>query len=518
MTLVNLFEGETFAGKYKVLHCIATGGMGAVYEVVHINTNGHHALKVMKPEISNKEDLRERFKREAQVPAQIKSKHVVKVDDAGVDEKTQMLFLVMELLQGQDLGKRLKQATRFPFSVTVEYLRQTAKALDKAHAAHIVHRDLKPDNLFLCESDDEPPYIKVLDFGIAKFMAEQGVQANQTQALGTPLYMAPEQSVLGSAVSPATDIYALGMMAYTLLVGIPYWEDEREKSTHFAAFFMATMQGPQEAPTMRAARREVVLPQSFDSWFAQATSKAQDQRFRSASVAVKGLTTALGLPEPVNLGEQTAESTGMYVISSLTGQSVPSQIASGQTTPSPVSSGQTWPSRTGSESQTGTVVLDESTSTSGSGFGLSSSKPAMSTGATGLGQTRPSESLAMPAHSRSKGAIMAIALIACVVGIGAAMVLLKSTTARTNTAAVSPQPLAQAVEALIASVPTTTPQPIENAEPMVEFPKADPSKPANSNVLAPSSPPIPPTTPRVNPSIRPTGKTGLGAPCPPNCR
>lgn len=489
MTLVNLFEGEMFAGKYRVLNCFATGGMGAVYEVVHINTNCHHALKVMKPEIINKEDLRERFKREARVPAKINSKHVVKVDDAGVDEKTQMLFLVMELLQGQDLGKRLSRTGKFSFKETIEYLWQTAKALDKAHKANIVHRDLKPDNLFLCESDDEPPHIKVLDFGIAKFMAEEGAQANTTQAVGTPLYMAPEQSVLGSAVSPATDIYALGMMAYTLLVGVPYWEDERQQATHFAAFFMATINGPQEAPTQRASRRGVVLPAAFDEWFAQATSSAQEQRFRSASVAIKALAIALGLPEPQGLGSQTTESTGVYAISSLTSPTSPTPTSSGQTTPGPVSSGQTWPNRTSSEPQTGTVLLDECASTSGNGPGLSSSQPRMSTGPSGLSQTRPSESSATPMRKSPKSAIVTIALAACAIAIGITVVVLKNTGARANAMAESPQASAQSVKPEVLpteSITTPTTDPVASAvkKEHVEPPDTRPESIADAGVEA----------------------------------
>lgn len=489
MTLVNLFEGEMFAGKYRVLNCFATGGMGAVYEVVHINTNCHHALKVMKPEIINKEDLRERFKREARVPAKIDSKYVVKVYDSGVDEKTQMLFLVMELLQGQDLGKRLSRTGKFSFKETIEYLWQTARALDKAHRANIVHRDLKPDNLFLCESDDEPPYIKVLDFGIAKFMAEQGAEANMTQAVGTPLYMAPEQLAVGSAISPATDIYALGMMAYTLLVGVPYWADEQQQPTHLYAFFLATIKGPQEAPTRRARRRDVVLPAAFDEWFAQATSSAQEQRFRSASVAVKGLAIALGLPEPQGLGSQTTESTGVYAISSLTSPSSPTPTSSGQTTPGPVSSGQTWPNRTSSEPQTGTVLLDECASTSGNGPGLSSSQPRMSTGPSGLSQTRPSESSAIPTRKSPKSAIVALALAACAIAIGVTVVVLKNTTVPTNALAAAQLPSAQSVKPEVLptesiTTPTTTPVASAVNKEHVEPPDTPPESTVDAGVDA----------------------------------
>lgn len=484
MTLVNLLEGEMFGGKYKVLRCFATGGMGAVYEVVHINTNCHHALKVMKPEFVNKDDLRERFKREAKVPAIIKSKYVVKVDDAGVDEKTQMLFLVMELLQGEDLGKRLKHQKRFQFNEAVNYLWQTAKALDKAHKVNIVHRDLKPDNLFLCEDDEGLAQIKVLDFGIAKFMAEGGQQANMTQAVGTPLYMAPEQSLLGSGVSPATDIYALGMMAYTLLVGVPYWNDEQQQAHHFGAFFMATMQGPQEAPTERAKREGVVLPSEFNSWFQGATAREQERRFQSASEAVQNLARVLGVPETMYSMWQRTESTGVHALGSLIQQPQPGQTYPGQTTPAPSSSGKTWPSRTGSEVQTGTVVLEECASTSGNGFGLVSSQPRMSVRASGLVRTQPSESQAMPKPQKGRGVLVVIAFAACAMSIGAAVGFSRNAKPK--------------IEPLALAITTTSAPSTGDSKATTEIRGAPPPASSTSTILA--SPSAALSTPEPSPS------------------
>ncbi len=252
MSVVTLNEGALFAGRYRVIRCMAAGGMGAVYEVLHLETERRRALKVMLPHLVQSDELRERFRREARVAAQIESAFIVDVFDAGIDEATQMPFLVMELLRGEELGKRLKRVGRFGFEETVGYLWQTALALDKTHRAHIVHRDLKPENLFLCEQDDGPPRVKVLDFGIAKLVAEGGTQANATRSIGTPLYMASEQFKSGSKVSPATDIYSLGMMAYTMLVGAPYWGEEQNADGNVFAFVATVMNGPSEPPTARA--------------------------------------------------------------------------------------------------------------------------------------------------------------------------------------------------------------------------------------------------------------------------
>ena len=150
------------------MRLIAKGGMGAVYEVVHANTGQHLALKVMLARSLLAPDLVERFRREARIHGAVKSDHVVRVVDADVAvELDDAPFLVMELLDGRDLERLC--AERSPAATEVlDWLRQLAPALDKAHQEGIVHRDLKPENIFLAEREGLPPIIKILDFGIAK--------------------------------------------------------------------------------------------------------------------------------------------------------------------------------------------------------------------------------------------------------------------------------------------------------------------------------------------------------------
>jgi eukaryotic-like serine/threonine-protein kinase len=290
-----LVDGTLFAGRYRVLRCIAAGGMGAVYEVLHVETDRRRALKVMLPEAFAKADMRERFKREAKIAANIDSEHIVDVFDAGIDDATGMPFLVMELLRGEEIGKRLKRVGRFSPAEVLTYLRQTAHALDRTHRASIVHRDLKPGNLFLAERDDAPPRIKVLDFGIAKLVAEASAESGRTQeGLGTPLYMAPEQWRADARLSQAVDLYAFGQIAYTLLAGAPYWREELKRSGNIFAFAGVAMLGIQEPPTARAARAGVTLPPAFDGWFATATALRPEDRFARASAAVEALAEVLG--------------------------------------------------------------------------------------------------------------------------------------------------------------------------------------------------------------------------------
>src|SRR5262249_8232534 len=187
---------------------------------------------------------------------------------------TQMPFLVMELLKGEDLSKHLERRGRFSFVDTVTYLHQTALALDKTHKASIVHRDLKPENLFLTEREDGSPRINVLDFGIAKVVENDGgAGAKATRAfMGTPLYMSPEQYRGDKSVSSASDVYALGMMAFTFLTGKPYWYEEATGDGNVYSFAVTAMRGPPEPATVRAERYGVTLPHAFNLWFARATN------------------------------------------------------------------------------------------------------------------------------------------------------------------------------------------------------------------------------------------------------
>jgi serine/threonine-protein kinase len=289
-------SGSIFADRYRVVRRIATGGMGAVYEVTHMTTDRHFALKVMLPEFAEEAGLRERFQHEARVTARVESEHIVDTLDAGLDAVTGNLYLVMELLRGEDLGERVKKLGRLNPADVITYLRQAASALDKTHAALIVHRDLKPENLFLTWREDGTPRLKVLDFGIAKILAESTSAKRRSAVLGTPLYMAPEQFG-GIVPSPGTDVYALGLIAYTLLVGAPYWDDEATivDNNPFAFALKASM-GPIESAVARAARRGVQLPQAFASWFAKATHREAAQRFSMASECITELAQLLTAP------------------------------------------------------------------------------------------------------------------------------------------------------------------------------------------------------------------------------
>jgi serine/threonine-protein kinase len=267
--------------------------MGAVFEVVHLETQRRRALKLMLPELLQHAELRDRFLNEAKITANVETEYIVDVSDAGIDTATGIPFLVMELLQGQDLGKLLETGPLAP-ELALTCLRQVASALDKTHRAGIVHRDLKPENLFLTQREDGSPRMKMLDFGISKVVSDAATGPGVTRGIGTPLYMAPEQ-VLAQPVSAATDLYALALITYTLLVGVPYWQSDAERFDNSISFVIHTSRGVVESASERAARVGRSLPAGFDAWFARATSLSPRNRFSSAGEQVAALGELLGI-------------------------------------------------------------------------------------------------------------------------------------------------------------------------------------------------------------------------------
>jgi serine/threonine-protein kinase len=297
-----LRPGTVFANTYEIVRPISAGGMGFVYEVVHRGTRRHRALKVMLAHIMTDPKMRERFTLEAVVGADVESEHVTEVFDAGIDPETDCPYLVMELLKGEDLGARLKRGERYSADETLLLLGQVVRALAKTHERGIIHRDLKPDNIFITRRDDGEPRIKILDFGIAKVIQKDanGPQAT-THTFGTPYYMAREQITGESAlIGPTSDLYAVAHIAFAMLTGTPYFQDEaRENAGNVLAVLLAAGKGATEPATARARRRGVELPPAFDAWFAKATNVSPAMRFATGQELIAALREVLRDPVQV---------------------------------------------------------------------------------------------------------------------------------------------------------------------------------------------------------------------------
>jgi serine/threonine protein kinase len=217
--------GEIIAGKYRIQKLIGIGGVGFVVAATHVGLDDSVALKFLKPEFAGHPEAVTRFTIEARASFKIKNEHVARVLDVDTLPNGTP-FMVMELLEGQDLRSILERHRFLPVDLAVDLALQSSEALAAAHACHIIHRDIKPENLFVTQSGEDD-HIKVLDFGISKVaLTQQPVPARKTRAtaltmmaVGTPPYMSPEQVRASNSLDARADQWSLGCVLYELLTG-----------------------------------------------------------------------------------------------------------------------------------------------------------------------------------------------------------------------------------------------------------------------------------------------------------
>ncbi len=266
-------EEPPVIGKYSLEREIARGGMGAIWVAFDGALKRRVAIKRMSAEHVQKPGARARFEREALAIAQLKNPHVVQIYDFGVDGDAP--YIVMELLDGEDLQTRLNRQRKLPVAAAIPILLQAAKGLAAAHAAGIVHRDLKPANIFLAKVDTEE-VVKVLDFGVAALSDTQGLDFHATKAgalLGTPHYMSPEQVRGAKSVDHRADLWSLGVVAYRALTGcLPF------AAEGLGDLLLEICGDPVPPPTSVAAD----LGPEVDAFFERALAKDPAARFASA--------------------------------------------------------------------------------------------------------------------------------------------------------------------------------------------------------------------------------------------
>jgi eukaryotic-like serine/threonine-protein kinase len=224
--MVSLAEGTVIAGKYRLERALAHGGMGSVWVARHLQLEIDVAMKFMGVVYASSPEGKVRFEREARASAQLRSPYVVHMYDYGAEEGS--LFLVMELLQGEDLDARLRRTGTLAPAAMSSLVEQVCKGLECAHDAGIVHRDLKPANLFLARQGREE-VVKLLDFGIAKSVGPAlASPATRTGTLiGSPHYMSPEQVRRSKEVDPRSDLWSLGVILFQCLTGrLPFAGNE----------------------------------------------------------------------------------------------------------------------------------------------------------------------------------------------------------------------------------------------------------------------------------------------------
>jgi serine/threonine protein kinase len=343
-----LTPGEVVAGRYVVEAPLARGGMATVYRVRHVSTGATGALKLLQADALIEPALRQKFVQEARVGARIDSEHVVRVTDAGV-EADGTPWLVMELLDGETLDAHLARRGPLDGAEALALLRQVAHGLGAAHDASVVHRDLKPANVFIARARraDVHATVKLLDFGIASVLLAARTGAGSTLLGGTPGWMAPEQGVPGISASPATDVWAFGLLAFEMLVGRSYFD---EHTTVGAAL-------PTASARAAALGRGGRLHREVDVWFARCVAIDPTQRFADARSAFAALERALGAPTPQRSAARpwrllaggavsVAALTALWVVASSTRAEAPRETPPPSPVPAPSPWFQERPNRT----------------------------------------------------------------------------------------------------------------------------------------------------------------------------
>ncbi len=295
--MLELVPGQIFAGDFRVVRPLNKGGMGSVYVVEQQSTQQQRALKLMHPELVRDPRLRQRFEQEARIGGQIPSDHIAQVISAGVDQASGTPWLAMELLQGETLAEWI---ARRPTSVPelLEIYRQLCHAVGAAHERGIVHRDLKPENIFVSVPRQAGIsfFIKVLDFGIAKISSHQ-VSGGTTTSMGTPLWMAPEQTENGR-IGPPADVWALGLIAFAVLTQRTYWARSHQEDTTLPALMREILFEPLVPASLRARQLGTFIQpeQAFDAWFSRCVNREPAQRFPNAGEAYAALVSWVSQP------------------------------------------------------------------------------------------------------------------------------------------------------------------------------------------------------------------------------
>lgn len=262
--------GSTFAGRYRVQGLLGEGGMGLVLRAEQLPGGRPVALKILTAEAAAVGESVARFRQEAQIASRIRNVHVVSVLDFGEAEGGRQ-YIAMELLEGIDLAALIEERGQLPMREAVALVMQGCAGVAAAHAQGLIHRDLKPANLFLARREGLPPVVKVLDFGLSKSLDTEAVRLTQTSmAMGTPLYMSPEQIVATKHVDARCDQHAMGMILFELLTGHPPYE---VASVTALAVAIAT----HPPPSARAHVPE--LPAALDKVIQRALAKRPEDRF-----------------------------------------------------------------------------------------------------------------------------------------------------------------------------------------------------------------------------------------------
>ncbi len=267
--------GRVIDGRYRVQARIGQGGMGVVYRVEHVAMGKVAAMKILHPSLSQEAEVVRRFRREAEAVSRLSHPNTVQVFDFGQSQGS--MYLVMELIRGEDLGALLRRDSALTWRRLGLILSQVLDALEEAHELGIIHRDIKPENLLIARTRDGRDLVKVLDFGLAKLrdVEELNAVTGRGTVIGTPYYMSPEQ-IRAEDLDASSDLYSLGALAYRALTS----EHPFSAATPVAVLTQH-LTAELEAPRVRAPTREI--PPAAEAIVMRAMQKRREDRYQSAA-------------------------------------------------------------------------------------------------------------------------------------------------------------------------------------------------------------------------------------------
>jgi serine/threonine protein kinase len=287
----------------KLVRPLGEGGMGAVWVAEHLALRTQVVVKFIASGLKSNKEAQDRFSREAAAASQVKSPHVVQTFDHGITDQG-VPYIVMELLEGRDLGQYLDNEAKMPSDLVVEVMGQLARALDRAHERGIIHRDIKPGNIYLCDAGRAGEvFVKLLDFGIAKGVEHPRIDSGTKTGsmIGSPFYMSPEQILGAKDLDHRSDLWSVGVVCFEMLTGRKPFDAET-----MGGLAIRIHSEPLPLPTVVNPD----LPIAVDAWFARACARDVKARYVSAKEMTEELALALGGQMPKSLDPAPRLSTG----------------------------------------------------------------------------------------------------------------------------------------------------------------------------------------------------------------
>jgi len=279
---VHKLSSTVIEGKLRIEKLIGEGGMGVIYESVHLEIGRRFAVKFLNPALGQSKDAYNRFRREAKAAAIVSHKNIVDVVDVGLTADG-LPFIVMQYLEGEDLQKRVAGTGSLAIREAAGIIAQALEGLEAVHSAGIIHRDLKPENIFLARQSGGSEIVKILDFGVSKLTASKDLSMETTssgQLLGTPYYTSPEQAEGKSAVDHRVDLYSAGVIFYEMITGrLPF------SNTAYGKLLLEIASIPVPDPRLFIPD----LPDDIRAFVLKSMAKSPLERFQSASEMLAAL-------------------------------------------------------------------------------------------------------------------------------------------------------------------------------------------------------------------------------------